>query len=229
MAGTVTHLAIADKIYALLGGGIIKNYPLFLGGNIAPDAIHAKKDYQRPDKKRSHLCENIRSYGYGYPEINKLFHDRVNEFTKNYYQTAGDNKDLYLGYIVHLLADEIYLLEIYKQLEEHLRSNGVDTNEPSFRKNLADSISNDPKEYNEEYINFFSNISKDYDILPHEYPFKQNVIEMLEAAWDYEVKDYIGAAEINASKRWLINKYFTSEPPQDNIIVCNRDNAIKFI
>ena len=80
MAGTATHIAIADKINSILGDGVIKNLPLFFGGNLAPDAIHAKQNYQRADKKHSHLCDGIRSYGYGYPEIAKLFKDRVNEF-----------------------------------------------------------------------------------------------------------------------------------------------------
>jgi hypothetical protein len=229
MAGSITHLAIADKIYDILGNRAIKNLPLFFGGNLAPDAVYSKKDYNREDKKRSHLYEEIKSYGYGYPEMAELFHNRVNEFIENYYLTAGEEKDLYLGYIVHLLVDELFTLTIIKHLEEYLKNKGADINEPAFRKNLADSISNDPAKYNEEYVDFFSNISKEYDILPHEYPFKQNIKEMLEAAWDYEVKDYIGAAEINANKHWLINKYFQSELPQDNIIVCNRDRAIQFI
>ena len=71
MAGAITHLVIAEKIYAELGDDIIKNVPLFFGGNIAPDAIHAKKDYQRADKVRVHLRPT--SYGYGYPERNKQF------------------------------------------------------------------------------------------------------------------------------------------------------------
>lgn len=229
MAGSITHIAIADKMYFLLGDRVIKNLPLFFGGNLAPDAIHAKKDYQRADKKRSHLCKGIRSYGYGYPEIAELFHNRVNEFIENYYLTASEDRDLYLGYIVHLLVDEFYLFTIYRHLEEYSKNNGVDTNEPGFRKNLADSVSNDPNEYNAEYIDFFSDMAKVYDISPHEYPFKQNAVDVLESAWDYEVKDYIGAAEINASKRWVINKYFKSDPPQNNIIVCNCDRAIKFI
>jgi hypothetical protein len=43
MDETTTHIAIADKINDILGDGVIKNLPLFFGGNIAPDAIHAKK------------------------------------------------------------------------------------------------------------------------------------------------------------------------------------------
>ncbi len=50
MPGTVTHLAIADAIYEELGNRIIKSPPLFYGGNIAPDAVHARAGYQRADE-----------------------------------------------------------------------------------------------------------------------------------------------------------------------------------
>jgi hypothetical protein len=210
MAGTATHIAIADKINSILGDGAIKNLPLFFGGNLAPDAIHAKKDYKRADKKHSHLCDGIRSYGYGYSEIAKLFKDRVNEFIEKYYMTAGEDKDLYFGYIVHLLADEFYLLSVYKRLENHLKNNGANPDEPGFRKNLADEVNNGG------HKEFFSDTSYIIDISAHEYDFKQNVVDVLEAAWDYEVKDYIGANEINISKRWVIDNFFKSEKTKSN-------------
>jgi len=224
MPHTATHLAIADRIYFILGGNIIENAPLFFGGNIAPDAIHAKKDYQRTDKKRSHLCEGIRSYGYGYPEVAELFKRRVNEFIEKYYLTAGDDKDLYLGYIVHLLTDEFYLLMTYKHLEEHLKSTGTDTDEPNFRKNLADKVNDGG------YRDFFADIANIYEIFTHdEYQFKQNIADILEAVWDYEVKDYITADEINASKRWSIDNFINNEPAQDKIKNYDRDKAVNII
>lgn len=227
MAGTVTHLAVADKIYSVLGGGIIKNAPLFFGGNIAPDAIHAKKDYQRADKKHSHLCDGIRSYGYGYPQTAKLFKDRINKFIEDYYMTAIENedKDLYLGYIVHLLVDEFYLLSVYERLENHLKNNGVNTDDPGFRKNLADEVNDDPSAYNEKYIEFFRETSYILDISAQDYDFKQNIVDVLEAVWDYEVKDYIGVNEINISKRWVINNFLK----RDNPVNDDKESAVNFI
>lgn len=178
MSGIVTHLAIADKIYCLLGSDIIKNLPLFFGGNIAPDAVHAKKDYQRLDKIRSHLCEGICSYGYGYPETAKLFQDRVNEFITNYYLHASENKDLYLGYIVHLLVDQLDFFAVCNHLEEQLGNNGTNIDKLGFHKNIVDEVNNGG------YREFFS-------ISVHEYNFKANVLHELEEVWDYEVKDYI--------------------------------------
>jgi len=226
MAGTVTHLAIADKIYSIVGDGVIKNLPLFFGGNLAPDAIHAKKDYQRADKKHSHLCDGIRLYGYGYPEIAQLFKDRVNEFIEKYYMTAGEDKDLYFGYIVHLLVDEFYLLSVFERLENHLKNSGANPDEPGFRKKLADEISDDPQKYNEAYIGFFSETSYILDISANDYDFKQNAVDVLEAVWDYEVKDYIGVNEINISKRWVINTFFKSEKTKSND---DHEIAINFV
>lgn len=223
MSGTLIHLAIADKIYYILGSDVIKNLPLFFGGNIAPDAVHAKKDYQRADKKHSHLCDGIYSYGYGYPEINMLFKDRVNGFVEKYYITAGEDKDLYLGYIVHLLVDEFEMFSACERLINQLKSDGANSDEPGLRKNLADEINNGG------YRDFFNQDAYIYDILAYEYKFKQKVFDVLEAVWDYEVKDYISANEINISKRWVINKVFKSEPIQDSFISNNRKRAVKFI
>jgi len=218
MAGTISHLAIADKIYSILGGEVIKNLPLFFGGNLAPDAIHAKPNFQRADKKHTHLCDGIGSYGYGYPEVAELFKDRVNEFIEKYYLTANEDKDLYLGYVVHLLVDEFYLLKIYRHIEERLKDKGVDTDAPDFRKNLADDVNNN------RYTDF-AYMGKVYDVSQGNYKFTQNVAEVLESVWDYEVKDYVGAYEINASKRWVIDTCLKSEPTQDN----NSDKALEFI
>ena len=226
MASTITHLAIADKIYSVLGDSIIKNLPLFFGGNIAPDAIHSKKDYQRADKEHSHLCNGIHLYGYGYPEIAHLFKDRVNEFIDKYYMNAGEDRDLYFGYIVHLLVDKIYTLSLLEQLEKHVKNSRANLDEPEFRKRLASEISSDPLKYNPVYVSFFDEASSIIDVSANNYDFKQNVVDILEAVWDYEVKDYIGINEININKRWVINTYFKREGTERN---GNRETAKKFV
>ena len=226
MAYSVTHIAIADKINTILGDDVIKNLPLFFGGNLAPDAIHAKADYQRADKKHSHLCDGIKSYGYGYPEISKLFKDRVNEFIANYYMTAGEDRDLYFGYIVHLLVDELYMFTVYELLETDLINNGANPDEPGFRKKLADEVNDDPQFYNPVYVKFFSDTSYILNLPVYEYDFTQNPVDVLEAVWDYEVKDYISVNEINISKRWVIDKYFKVEKTESRD---DSESAKKFV
>ena len=226
MAGSVSHIAIADKINSILSEGAIKNLPLFFGGNLAPDAIHAKHNYQRADKKHTHLCDGIRLYGYGYPEIAKQFKYRVNDFIRNYYQNANEDKVLYFGYVVHLLVDEFRLLSVFERLENYLKNNGVNIDEPGFRKALADEIDDDPSNYNEKYIKFFSETSQLLDISAQDYDFKQNVVDVLGAVWDYEIKDYISVNEININKRWVINSFFKKEQAKNND---GREKALKFI
>ena len=226
MAGTATHLAIADRINSILGEGIIKNLPLFFGGNIAPDAIHAIENYQRAYKKHSHLCDGIRSYGYGYPEMAQRFKDNVNGFIENYYMTAGEEGDLYFGYVVHLLVDEFFLLTLYERLENHLINNGANPDEPGFRKTLADAVNDDPQAYNEAYVDFFRETSSIFEISANDYCFKQNVIDALEAVWDYEIKDYVGVNEINISKRWVISNFSHNEKAQN---YDDRETASRFV
>jgi hypothetical protein len=215
MAGTITHLAIADKLYDILGCSKIKNYPLFLGGNIAPDAAHAKKNYQRLDKKHTHLTNGINAYGYGQPEAAKLFRTRINDFIEKYYFPATENKDLYLGYIVHLLTDEFYLLSVYKQLEDIFIFNGANPNEPDFQKNLFDEVITRWYEPNRpigsvgiDYKKFFEEDVRICDFSMTHYTFKHNTVVALKAVWDYEITDYLSANELNISKRWVINTLF---------------------
>jgi hypothetical protein len=91
---------------------------------------------------------------------------------------------------------------------------------------LASEISSDPLKYNPVYVSFFDEASSIIDVSANNYDFKQNVVDILEAVWDYEVKDYIGVNEINISKRWVINTFFNSEETKSND---NREMAIKFV
>jgi len=226
MAATPTHLAIADRICSLLGDGVIKNLPLFFGGNIAPDAVHSKQNYRRADKDHSHLRDGIHLYGYGNPESARLLKNRVNAFVSNYYMTAGESVDLYFGYIVHLLADELYMLSAMNQLEAHLIAGGRSFDDPESRAKLAGEISDDPQAYNPDYVGFFRNVSSLIDIEAIEFPFVHHPVDLLEAVWDYEIRDYVRVDEINTNKRWVINTFFDSEKPKSGV---HHEKAMAFI
>ena len=222
MAGTFTHLAIADKLYDTLGIATVKNYPLFLGGNIAPDAAHSKKNYQRADKKRTHLSDEVNAYGYGQPEAAKLFKTRINEFIQKYYLPATEYKDLYLGYIVHLLTDKIYLFSVYKQLEDIFIANGANADEPDFQRKVFDEVIDGWHEpirpigsIGIDYRKFFEDDVEKGDLAMKQYKFKHNTISALEFVWDYEIADYLSPDELNDNKRWTINTYLKNESTQN--------------
>ena len=114
----------------------------------------------------------------------------------------------------------------FERLEEQLKSNGADPDAPGFRQKLADEISDDPQEYNADYVDFFAENASLFDLLANEYPFRQNVVEALEAVWDYEVADYISANEINAHKRWVIDTFFKNNKTEGRD---DRETAIEFV
>ena len=218
------HLAVADRIYSLLGSGIIKNAPLFFCGNLAPDAYETKSGYLPSDKKHTHMCdgETVHSYGYGYPGEGELFKSRVNEFIKNYCITANEDRDLYLGYVVHLFTDEIYRLKAYQSLWEHLKNTGIDPDGEGFRKDLADRVTGGG------YKDIFKEISNVYKISIGEYPFVQNLVKVLEAVGVCEVRDYISAEEINTFNQGVLS-ILKNEQPQNRVINDEHNIAVKFI
>lgn len=210
MAGTATHLAIADRIYELTGNRIT-NPALFFAGNIAPDAIHAKPGYQRSDKKRTHLTENISGGDFQNPEKLSLFHSRVNSFIDDYYNPEDEWADLYLGYIIHLITDELFNIHIRKQFVKCMERDGIREEDPQFFKRIIGDIE-----------------SIDH-IVVKEYPYKQNVKQLLNSVWDYEIKDYISSTEINNSKWWIINTFLNGNGTADNAVYYNYNTAYDFI
>ena len=99
----------------------------------------------------------------------------------------------------------------YERLENHLKNNGINTDEPGFRQNLADEVNDDPLYYNDKYIAFFNETSEIINISARDYDFRQNAVDVLEAVWDYEIKGYVGAYEINMHKRWVIDNFFKTK------------------
>ncbi len=211
MAGTATHLAVADKIYEILGNGIIKNLPLFYSGNIAPDAIHTKLNYQRADKKRTHLTEGILNSDFQNPDMLVLFHQRMNEFINTYYAKEDIYADLYLGYIVHLITDELFNIHIREQFVTSMKKEGIEQENPEFFKRIIRDIE-----------------SIDH-IVVKQYPYKHDVRSNLEQVWDYEIKDYVGTDELNRSKKWVIDTYLNGNTSVEQTLYYDYDSTYRFI
>ncbi len=210
MAGTATHLAIADRIYELIGNRIT-DPALFYSGNIAPDAIHAKPGYQRSDKKRTHLTENISGGDFQDPEKLSIFHERVNSFIDTYYDPNDKFSDLYLGYIIHLITDELFNIHIRKQLSKCMERDGIKEGDPLFARGILSDIE-----------------SVDHMVVK-KYPFKEEAKQLLNAVWDYEIKDYISSAEINSSKWWTINTFLNGNAAEDTAMYYDYNTAYDFI
>ena len=211
MPGAATHLAIADKMYNILGKNVIKDLPLFFSGSIAPDSVHAKPNYTREDKRHTHLTAGIPTDAFHNPIKLRLFHERVNEFIANYYSAADKQGDLYLGYIIHLLADELFNVMKRTPLNKLIFTDGIDQSEKEIFSKILKEIESGDK------------------VVLSRFSYSQNVIEILDAVWDYEIMGYVGKNEINSSKRYVMNKFINRIPEQTDLQYYSYDEAINFI
>ena len=102
MAYTMTHIYIAEAVAERLGE--IKDYPTYILGSIAPDAVHASDTYVVSDKERSHLFVEGLHWG----KVSNSGHvDLWENSIKAFKESVGDkyDKDFVLGYLVHLYTD----------------------------------------------------------------------------------------------------------------------------
>ena len=125
MPGIVTHLVIAEKVLKRLPEGMVSNKALYYAGTITPDSVHAKKDYKREYKKQSHLREGIPDSDFHMDEYYNLYKSRLESFVTSKIHPDNRFLDLDLGYLVHLIADEVFVLTVRRELVIELEKNGV--------------------------------------------------------------------------------------------------------
>lgn len=109
MASWMVHLRIADQLLDILPG--IAAQP-FVMGNIAPDSGVPNEDWSRyvPDKKTSHY-QKLGPDGEKYISLQ----DYQNEYFTPKQQAAysDDQYSFFLGYLTHLMTDQLWLDEIF--------------------------------------------------------------------------------------------------------------------
>ena len=135
MAGTVVHLVIADmlsqewhntKVVTPYGSiKLINNY--FIAGNICPDGIMARDNYVRDMKKHTHFRDGIKDCDFHIQENLQLFRHRLDSFMKENLETIKEDNErsLYLGYWVHMLADEMFMLQIRPEFLKNISVTGL--------------------------------------------------------------------------------------------------------
>lgn len=96
----MTHLHIAKNLYHILPGKI-SDLPRFYLGNLAPDAVHNRKNYNPDYKRMSHLC--VGNEPWGMTVDNDSWTENVLEFLRS--NINSGNRDFLLGYCCHVLSD----------------------------------------------------------------------------------------------------------------------------
>ncbi len=211
MAGTATHLAVADKITEKLSEASFLSLPEFYSGNIAPDAVHSRAGYKREYKKETHLTVGLSGADFVHPEKRAIFHQRLREYIERYYRKGEAGADLYLGYITHLVTDEYFNIHIRTQFSEKMAKEGITNEDPEFAKRIL------------------SDMDRVDRILMIKYPFGRDVRAILDGVWDYEIRDMVTAGEVNASKRWVIDKLFCESEDMTEPVYYSYAEALCFI
>jgi len=211
MAGVVTHLAIAERIIDKLPNELIANKALFYAGSIAPDAIHARVDYVRADKKHTHLRDDIRDIDFCKDENITLFHNRVSKFINNNILGSDKLLDLYRGYVVHVLTDEMFMLTIRKEFANEMDRLGIEQSDKLF------------------YSNIISDLNSNDFRLAKEYNQMKGICDLLENARPYCINGYLTEKELTVSRNWVMQKYFYQEHKNTEPIYISYDRVLKFI
>lgn len=214
MAGTITHLVIADRLLFKLPDRIkdrIKNLSLYYCGNLAPDAIMARENYVREMKKHTHFKDGIPEDELAKKENFELYRSRFEAFARHFLIEQSEDFELYFGYVTHMMADEIFILTLRDRHVEMLKKEQA---VPDYEK-------------------YFRQFGKDVDLndwrLLREYRFSCDILKTISEENDYEIKGYITNEELIKSKKFIINKNFIQTHQEEAPVVLTYEENAAYI
>ena len=125
MAGSVEHMAVAVELLRedqRQQGSFLKlKDPIhFVLGNLAPDGIMSRKGYVRSMKMHTHFRDGIPDWEFTREDHQKVFHQRIRSFCVQMLSEHALDQDLYLGYVTHILTDEIFMKTIRQEFMEKI-------------------------------------------------------------------------------------------------------------
>ena len=167
MPYTMIHIRVAEKVIGYLDAPV--DYSTYILGTIAPDAVHASKDYTVALKEASHaFCDGLKWGKVADPADLLKWQASIKDF---YSENRGKcDRDFLLGYTVHLLVDVYACERIYAPF--YLESKDL----PDFDERMA--------QFKKE----------SYDInymLYKEYEKEKNLHDVLKGARYCSIENYI--------------------------------------
>lgn len=200
MAGTMVHLAVAMELDQRIGkkrevylGKYAQEYHFdrFVAGNICPDGIMARKNYERSMKLHTHMRDGIPDGTFQEEEKLALFRKRLKKFFQDNLQKPGRDFSLYLGYLTHMMTDEKFILELHAKVLERIEQ------ETGLTKRDRET---------------FEKFGRDVDAIDFrlvaEYPGMSRVYEALRYVRPYEIADMITEEELTDSRNWILHYFF---------------------
>ena len=193
MAGIITHIALTDRILSTLPEGTIGDVPKFFCGNLAPDAVHSRAGYKREYKKHSHLRDGISDWDFLKPDMLALFRSRLGGFVSSFCKREDKNFWGYLGYVSHLIADEIYIRTVREDFRKKAALIGVTQRDPEFFNLIMHDMNAADR------------------IMAEKYKFIYDVRSILREFETFDISGYISAKESSDSRDWILEHYFCEE------------------
>lgn len=211
MAGVITHMVIAREIEKQLPPGTIKDPGLFYLGNLAPDAIHARENYQRAYKRHTHFRDDILDKDFELEKNRFLFQQRLTDFIlKNRDRTDG-LLDLYRGYVCHIITDELFLLSIRKEFCSLMETMGI-------------------LQHDSRFFDFIvTDMNRNDLLLVHNYEDSHLIRSELEQVPVHPVIGYLTELEMRISRDWLIHRHFIEENDLKEPLYISYDRTVNFI
>lgn len=208
MAGTVVHLVIADMLLEQLN---INDPALFYCGNLAPDAIMGRENYQREMKNHTHFKDGLKPYEFRVKSNQDEYNIKLKKFAEEFLNKDRKDYELFLGYIVHILVDELYLLEYYEDTLFQLKEAGISPDDEEFCRSFVGDVDR-----------------VDWELV-REYKFKYPMPEILLSKSDYEIPGWITSSEIEGSKQFIIQKNFFTQHEKEPLRVTTFERNYRYI
>lgn len=208
MAGTVMHLVIADRLLKPLS---IHNPAFFYCGNLAPDAIMNRENYEREMKRHTHFKDQMRLYLLHKPENYAVYSERLQLFYDNYVAVSDKHQEIYLGYLTHILTDELYILKFRDKHVQKLVDLGKSPTDETYFHQFGKDVN-----------------SVDLD-LAETYEFRYPMPDILLSENNYEIPGYITRKELADSKDFIIQKNFSGTSKKEPLQTMTMESNLEFI
>ncbi len=262
MAGSVEHMAVAVELLRedqRQKGSFLKlKDPVhFVLGNLAPDGIMSRKGYVRSMKMHTHFRDGIPDWEFTREDHQKVFHQRIRSFCAQMLPEPALDRDLYLGYVTHILTDEIFMKTIRQEFMEKIAAIGLtdrdaetfehftyDVNQIDFRlgreypgiKRAEDCLRCEDSCSILEMVEPERKADPDAAKQELEKVAYLNVVkpdpekvEDIDAAKPAERVAMITSEELADSREWVRNFFFDRAPAPQKPVYYTYDRAVEFI
>lgn len=262
MAGSVEHMAVAVELLRedqRQQGSFLKlKDPVhFVLGNLAPDGIMSRKGYVRSMKMHTHFRDGIPDWEFTREDHQKVFHQRIRSFCAQMLLEPALDRDLYLGYVTHILTDEIFMKTIRQEFMEKIAAIGLTDRDAETFEYFTYDVNQIDFRLGREYLGI--KCAKDClrcedtcSILEMVEPERKadpdaakqelekvanlNVVKPdpekvadLDAAKPAERVEMITSEELADSREWVRNFFFDRAPTPQKPVYYTYDRAVEFI